>query len=231
MRTLSLCVAGLICARLLHAQLPQITPAMHLQAYIDAPSLIGELLEQQLIPVPVSEVKTLVIHDLTSDGFGEGDVLELLPQGEVHVLTGLSVSLRQRMREWTFAANREVRAPVNVTQEELRQANQPVASLLADLLAASHNNLGAGPFELALDRNQEELVLRIWDYSSDSLYSRGNLATEAGFDRRVMDVVQIVRQDTTYIVDQTLHDLLILESTVVDTVYLGGKAGEHEARP
>ncbi len=227
--TLLGCITAAVSCAL--AQLPQISPAMHLQAFIDAPSLIGELLEQQMIPVPIGEVKALVIHDLTSNGFGEGDVLELLPQGEVHVLAGLSASLRQRMREWSFAANREVRAPLDVTQEELRAANQPVAALLADLLAASHNNLGAGPFELALDRSRDELVLRIWDYESDSLFSRGNLAEDTGSSRRVMDIVQIVRQDTTYIVDQTLHDLLILESTVVDTVYVGAKAREHEAKP
>ncbi len=215
------CLAALLCFGSAQAQAPLVRPVMHLEAGIADPGVIRELLVQQLIPVDPAGVERLELHDLGGDGFGEGDVLRILPEGGIHVLRSLSAELQERMRHWEFEANRELHAPRDVSAGELRQADRAVASLLADLLEASRNNLGEGEFEMALDMGGEGLLFRVWDYTADSLYARGLPVGTVRERRRVVDVVEVLRQDTTYIVDKVLHDLLILESQVVDTVYVG----------
>jgi hypothetical protein len=177
--------------------------------------LVERILDQQLLDLAADRVDALELTDLTSDGFGEGDLLVARPGGQTQLLRPLSRELRETLAGWSFASHHEIHASAGVREEDLRRLEQPTASMLADLLAAARRHLGLSRFELALDVAEGGLTLRVWDYPGDSLYAR-----PGGEGRRVMDVVQILRQDTTYVVDRVLRDLLILESQVVDTVYL-----------
>lgn len=195
----------------------RVEAAMVLQAESRDPILIANLLEQQLIPVAPETVKGILVMDLAGDGFGEGDLLKLLPAGDSHLLRPLSEELRSTLGAWAFASHHEITASAGLRPEGLRGLDLPAAGLLADVMSAARRHLGLAEFELAVDRRGESLQLRIWDYPGDSLYHRPGMGADGG---RVVDVVQILRADTTYVVDKVLHDLLILESQVVDTVYL-----------
>jgi hypothetical protein len=198
------------------AQGPRVEARMVLHAQTSDPVFIERVLSQQVLGWDPQATQSLEIVDLGEDGFGEGDLLRALPGGQSHLLTPLDRELRETLGSWAFAANHEIHAPLSVEPEELRQSSQPTAALLADVLGAARRHLGLARFELALDAREDGLLLRVWDYPGDSLYARPG--TEGG--RRVLDVVQIMREDTTYVVDKVLRDLLILESQVVDTVYL-----------
>lgn len=195
---------------------PRVEAQMVLRARADDPLLIERLLSQQLLGVDLRSVESVELVDLGEDGFGEGDILRILPGGQVHLLRALDRELRETLAGWAFSANHEIHAPVEVDPEELRGLERPTALLLADVLGATRRNLGLARFELALDVREDGLRLRVWDYPGDSLYTRPG----GPGGRRVLDVVQILREDTTYVVDKVLRDLLILESQVVDTVFL-----------
>ncbi len=196
---------------------PRVEAQMVLRARVEDPVLIERLLSQQLLlGLDARAAEAVELVDLGGDGFGEGDLLRLLPGGQGHLLRPLDRELRETLASWSFAAHHEIHAPADVQPEELRQLAQPTAVLLADLLGATRRNLGISRFELALDVREDGLLMRVWDYPGDSLFARPGGAG----GRRVLDVVQIVREDTTYVVDKVLRDLLILESQVVDTVYL-----------
>jgi len=197
------------------AQAPRVTAAMHLEARVVERAAIEELCAQQLLPVDPAGVTALTLVDLGGDGFGDGDLLRLEPGGATSLLRPLSPALRARLPGWAFGANQELAAPADVDVAALRASGRPVAGLLADLVEASRRNLGGAPVELALEAGSGGLLLRVWDYEGDSLFRRPGFGGE-----RVRDVAQILREDTTYIVDKVLHDLLIIESTVVDTVWV-----------
>lgn len=216
MRFTALTLAGLCAGTIaLRAQAPIVSAGMHLEARVVDRGAIEELCEQQLLPVDPGAVVAMRLIDLEGDGFGEGDLLRLEPGGESLLLRELSPELRARLQGWGFSANQELSAPVDVDPARLRATGRPVAGLLADLLEASRRNLGSSQVELALDAGPEGLRLRVWDFEGDSLFHRPGSSGE-----RVRDVAQIMRQDTTFIVDKVLHDLLIIESTVVDTVWV-----------
>jgi hypothetical protein len=197
------------------AQAPRITAAMHLEARVAERAVIEELCSQQLLAVDPAAVQALVLIDLDGDGFGDGDLLRLEPGGETLPLRPLSPALRARLQGWGFSANQELAAPLDISPQVLRDSGRPVAGLLADLLEATRRHLGRGAVELALDARPEGLLLRVWDFEGDSLFRRAGVGGE-----RILDVAQILREDTTFIVDRVLRDLLIIESSVVDTVWL-----------
>ena len=208
-------IALLALSALLRAQAPSVSAGMHLEARVTDRATVEELCAQQLLPIDPGAVQALVLMDLAGDGFGEGDLLRVEPGGATHLLRPLGADLRARMQGWSFSANQELAAPFDVDPGALRATGRPVAGLLADLLEASRRNLGSSDVELALDAGPDGLRLRVWDFEGDSLFRRPG----SGGDR-VRDVAQILREDTTFIVDKVLHDLLIIESTVVDTVWL-----------
>lgn len=214
MRTCAI-LSLLALAAALRAQAPAVTAGMHLEARVVDRATIEELCSQQLLPVDPGAVQALRLLDLAGDGFGEGDLLQVEPGGATHLLRPLGAELRARMQGWSFSANQELAAPFDVDPKALRASGQPVAGLLADLIEASRRNLGSSDVELALDASPDGLRLRVWDFQGDSLFRRPGFGGE-----RVRDVAQILREDTTYVVDKVLHDLLIIESTVVDTVWV-----------
>jgi len=195
---------------------PRVEAAMVLRARTDDPLLVERLIAQQVLGWDPAGVEELELFDLQGDGFGDGDLLRGQPGGRSHVLRPLDRELRETLAGWAFAANHEVFAPPGVQADELAGLGNPTALLLGDLLGAARRHLGLSTFELALDARPDGLQLRVWDYPGDSLYARPG----QGGGRRVRDVVQLVRQDTTYVVDRVLRDLLILESRVVDTLYV-----------
>ena len=195
---------------------PRVEAAMVLRARSADPLLVERLLSQQVLGWDPATVEELELLDLDGDGFGEGDLLRAWPGGRSHLLRPLDRELRESLAGWAFSANREVHAPAGVQADELTALGNPTALLLGDLLGAARRHLGLSTFELALDARPDGMLLRVWDYPGDSLYVRPG----QGGGRRVRDVVQLVRQDTTYVVDRVLRDLLILESRVVDTLYV-----------
>jgi hypothetical protein len=208
-------LAGLLVAAALNAQEEtRIAASMCLVAENSDQDLIRQLLDQQLIVA--SNVERIRITDIASDGFGEGDLLQLFPGGESHLLRQLSGDMQVLLAGWAFASNHEVLAPVDVTAAELRSLDLPAAELLGDVMQAARKHLGLAAFEMAVDYGPQGLQLRIWDYPGDSLYHRPGFDSAGG---RLVDVVQILRSDTTYVVDKVLRDLIIIESRVEDTVY------------
>jgi hypothetical protein len=209
----------ILVSQMLFAQAPIVQPEMHMVARLEPSDLTRELLSQQFIAY--ESLEYVELFDLTGDGFGEGDVIIVQPGRSSHILRSLSAGLRQDLKQWGFAAHRELRAPVDVSPAELRETGHSITAMLADILEVSRSNMGNGKFEMALDADEEGILFRVWDYYPDSLYQRPdqNLAYNRSAGR-IVDIVEIFHQDTTYIVDSILHDLLIIESQVVDTVYI-----------
>lgn len=186
-------------------------------------SLIHTILGEQLIdPAKVEKIK---IIDVTNNGFGENDLITLLPQQTIYPLKGISDSLAQLMSGWKIERNKYIDQEVETEPDfsQYEQTQKPIFAIMGALLRALDRNYKALPIKINFQRDRRKMRFTMWGYLEDSLrYSPLEASYLTGSAQRY-DLLYSVQNDTLILADTTLYDLIYIYKTLADTVFLPGE--------
>ncbi|MDZ7266876.1 MAG: hypothetical protein ONB48_06135 [candidate division KSB1 bacterium] len=194
-------------------------------ATITEPGLIDFFLMEFLITDnPVTKME---IIDATANGFGVEDIVKCYPSERIYVPTP-SDTAQKVMNAWHFAANFQVvtqNSPAEIFEGTRTDAAQN--AILAGLLRGLERNYQDWPIKLYFERDQQTATFEIWGYNP--LMLKYKPAPPVIPDTvTAYDVVHVLRQDTLIVADTTLFDVLLIQRTVSDTVFVGiEESGSH----
>lgn|GEM_PF-1422264 len=118
-----------------------------------------------------NEISKLKIIDLTSNGFGNGDLILTLPGNEVYYIDQATERVRKEMNGWKFQANCTFVYEHRITPEmmERRRDRRAEHSILAALLRGLNKNYKDIPIKLWLERDSTYSDFEIWGYNIDKM--------------------------------------------------------------
>lgn len=195
---------------------------------------IRELLSGLILPDDPSEVERIEVIDITNNGFGPDDMLVVHPSMNMYIIEQPDPDIAEIMRSWNFEeqqrdASNELSADyfypdgadtldLNLISEE-QMVDLVQNSILSDLLESLNRNYNAMPISLRLERDQEGFTFQMWDYQREAFsFSPRPPATPDSIG--VHDMMYVLYNDSTIVADTTYYDLMYINRTVENTIYL-----------
>ena len=219
---------------------PEVTQIFRPIAEIVDPASIETLLFEFLLAEDADEVERIEIIDITNNGFGPDDVLVVYPSTNVYTLDQPGPDVAEIMRGWSFEEQR--RDGVNLSpdyfypayadtlppdQIEETQIELVQNALIADIKESLNRNYDAMPFSLRLERDNEGFTFQMWNYNRDAFsYTPRPPGTPDSV--AVNDLMYVMYSDSTVVADTTYYDLIFLNQTIEDIVYLPGREPDVE---
>jgi hypothetical protein len=171
-------------------------------------------------------IDSMLVIDITGNGFDEKDVLEVYPSKRIINLSE-SVKALDLMREWKRTGFIELAGSRNTRgQIEVKDSRNPVAQEffrgMVRLVEQTYKYEGR---KLSLffefDDKKGVAALQIWGFGD----RREMQEKPKSIDQFAHDLLFFTRTDTVY-VDKPVYDVIYIEQTVTDTVYVTKGGGE-----
>lgn len=167
---------------------------------IENPKYISFFTEDFMIPE--ENVEWLKIYDLTSDGFGTGDLARTYPGGKIYIISA-SPKAQEVMNKWSFGGNIKFTAESYNSPDLFEQVPDSVKAMggiFASLLRGLRRNYKGLPIKLYLEQDNNVTAIEMWGYNPQMMsYEPPPVA-------KVM-------------VEKPAMKLIYLEKTIVDSVY------------
>lgn len=172
------------------------------------------------------KIDSMLVIDITGNGFDEKDVLEVYPSKRIINLSESAAAL-DLMRDWKRTGFIELTGARNRRgQIEVKDKENPVAQEffrgMVRLLEQTYRYEGR---KLSLffefDDTKGVAALQIWGYGS----KREMQEQPKSINQFAHDLLFFTRTDTVY-VDKPVYDVIYIEQTVTDTVYVMKGGGE-----
>ncbi|MBD3168287.1 MAG: hypothetical protein GF307_02310 [candidate division Zixibacteria bacterium] len=204
---------------------PSVVPHKVDKAVITDKVLIREIAAEMYITVDIETVEKMEIIDITGDGFGKNDIAKVFPSERFFQLSEISDELEEEMGSWKREAAGGVvfeNLPADEFREIYNGRKLPQYLLLANIGYALEQIYGDSlPIELYYSKDTTGIIFHYWGYVEDSLVyrpgKRGDVARTTAYD-----LMYVLKNDTTVVVDTTMYDIMFIYKTLTDTVYLPG---------
>jgi len=138
--------------------------------------VMEEILRDLLILTP-TELTSIQMVDITSNGFGPDDLLILNPTLEVHYIGDyIPPSLRTLISEWTFDADYQTNVIREVTDDKLLNAHleeDAAATIAASCMNAIDTHYIGDDMNILLARNDGTVKVELWGYQPEYLLYGG----------------------------------------------------------
>lgn len=217
---------------------PEVTQIFRPIAVIDDPSSIEILLDAYFITTNPAEVEKLEIIDVTNNGFGPDDIMVVYPSLDVYYLEGAPPEVEEIMRGWSFEDRRrdsdnlpaDYFYPAHADTLERWEIDESEIelvenSLIADLLQSLNRNYNTDPISILFQRDSEGFTFQMWRYDENAFrFTPRPPATPDSI--AVHDLMYVLYSDSTIVADTTYYDLIYLNRTIENVVYLPGREGE-----
>ena len=195
---------------------------------------IQELLDALLLPDDPVDVERIEVIDITNNGFGPDDMLVIHPSMNMYIIEQPDPDIAEIMRSWNFEeqqrdASNELSADYFypegadtldldlISEEQMMDLVQN--SILSDLLESLNRNYDALPISLRLERDQQGFTFQMWDYEREAFsFTPRPPATPDSIG--VHDMMYVLYSDSTIVADTTYYDLMYINRTVENTIYL-----------
>lgn len=194
---------------------------------------IEELLGALILSDDPSEVERIEVIDITNNGFGPDDMIVVHPSLNMYIIDQPDPDIAEIMRSWNFEEQR--RDALNLSADDfypewadtvdldLISDEQMIGivqnSIISDLLESLNRNYNAMPISLRLDRDEEGFTFQMWDYQREA-FSFSPRPPAAPDSIGVYDMMYILYSDSTIVADTTYYDLMYINRTVENTIYL-----------
>ncbi|MBN1351373.1 hypothetical protein JXJ21_18290 [candidate division KSB1 bacterium] len=182
-------------------------------------NLISYILDQCLIPE--TSVDMLEIFDINENGFGENDVIKVVPSNKMYFIERVSEDVQNLMDNWEFQANFQITGrnePPSVYDS--LKTDKAATSIFSTLLRGINRNYHDWPIKIKLERDSVGVTFEMWGYNEYKLET-GNPEPFMPDSVVSYDVLHVFHDDTLINVDTKLYDFLYIYSETVDTVFVG----------
>ena len=213
----------------------EVTQIFRPVAVIEDPASIELILEAYILTVDASEVEKIEIIDITNNGFGNDDFLVVYPSLEVFELINTPPEIEELMRAWSFAELR--RTGLNLDPDyfyphhadtleswQLEETDMQLvqSSLISDILLSLNRNYNELPFSLRLERDEDGFTFQMWNFNENAFrFTPRPPATPDSV--AVHDLMYVLYSDSTIVADTTYYDLIYVNRTIEDIIYLPGR--------
>jgi len=217
----------------------EVTQIFRPVAVIEDPASIELILDAYLLIVDASEVEKIEIIDITNNGFGNDDFLIVYPSLEVFELIDTPPEVEEIMRGWSF--DEQQRDGLNLDPDyfyphhadtleswELEETDMELvqSSLISDILLSLNRNYNELPFSLRLERDEDGFTFQMWNFDEDAFrFTPRPPATPDSI--AVHDMMYVFYSDSTIVADTTYYDLIYMNRTIEDVIYLPGNEERH----
>lgn len=222
-------------------QEPEVNQIFRPIAEITDPNSIEMLLFEFIVTEEADDVERIEIIDITNNGFGPDDVMVVYPSTNVYTLDQPGSEVAEIMRNWSFEEQRrdglnlspdyfypEEADSVDISELEASEMEIVQNAMIADVLETLNRNYRDMPISLRLERDEEGFTFQMWNYNRDAFsFSPRPPATPDSI--AIHDLMYVHYSDSTIVADTTLYDLIYINHTIEDIVYIPGK--KDEVRP
>jgi len=197
--------------------------------------IIDMILYDFFIPADLEDITKVEVIDITGNGYGNNDVLIVYPMETIYAIEGPSPELVEIMRSWSFDEFRRdaenlpadefypIRADSlvknNLLIPEEERVNVAQAAVLSDLIASLDRNYQDDDINIRFQRDETGLTFQFWNFNNEALAFTPRPPAVSD-TVNVFDLMQITVFDSTIVADTTFYDMLMIHSTVEETVYL-----------
>ncbi|HEY3296523.1 MAG TPA: hypothetical protein VGL38_13925 [bacterium] len=198
-----------------------VRPTMAYSATITDPALIKQLLQQQSITQDGS-TDSVEIIDAMANGFGENDLLVLYPSKQVFSLMTVEEPLKTMMENWHYNLQQRT-TPFTRSADLSQQArteHSPFAGLLSFIVRGLEAYYNGTVIEGTFRRDENTAYIALWNFAPDSFKYRDLSGTGMADTLHYYDLLQIVKQDTAFVTDSTMYDVIYVYKTYRDTVFI-----------
>lgn len=190
---------------------------------------IDELLNELFIipEIPVDSIDRVEVIDITRNGYGPDDVLVVYPSQETFkldpdIITG---RVQQMMNQWALESDFQYdggNAPAEVFRPDSAEADAAQLGIMADVIETVNRNYDGGPISLLFERDGDAFTMQMWDYNPMAMQYAPR---PAGPPDTVLtrDLLYVIRSDSV------LYDVMYINRTVEETVYIPEGAPTSEA--
>lgn len=220
---------------------PDVTQTFRPIAEITDPGSVETLIDAYLLTDDPAEVEMIEIIDVTNNGFGTDDIMVVYPSLNVYSLENSPGSeIEEIMRGWSFSDQRrdnlnrpaDTFYPAYADTLESWQLDEPQIvlvqnSLIADLLESLNRNYLADPISIRFERDDEGFTFQMWGYEENAFqFTPRPPATPDSI--AVHDLMYVLYSDSTIVADTTYYDLIFVNRTIEDIIYMPGKEGQFQ---
>jgi hypothetical protein len=185
-------------------------------ATIKDPETIQFFVEQYFITE--DKIDSMQVVDIVGDGFNERDVLEVYPSKQLYNLSESDTALAV-MRNWQRSGFIEVVAQKNKRGDFEAESQYPGATaIFAGLIRMVQGTYVGKKLNLIFEYDDTDGVaaLEIWGFREEEL-----LKPKKPLEQFANDLLFYIRTDTV-VVEKPVYDVIYIEQTVTDTVYVKG---------
>jgi hypothetical protein len=147
----------------------------------------------------------------------------LYPSKHVFSLMTVEEPLKTMMENWHYNLQQRT-TPFTRSSDLAQQARSeksPFAGLLSYIIRGLENYYNGSVVEGTFRRDENTSYIALWNFAPDSFrYKEANGAAGSSDTLHYYDLLQIVKQDTTFVADSTVYDVIYVYKTVRDTVYI-----------
>lgn len=181
-----------------------------------------------------TSVIMMQLFDINNNGFGERDIIQVLPSNKMYFLETVSEDVQNIMDNWEFQANFQItgRNEPPAVYDSLK-TDKAATSIFSTLLRGINRNYHDWPLKLTFERDSSGVTFEMWGFNKEKLET-GNPEPFMPDSVVSFDILHIFHDDTLINVDTTLYDFLYIYSQSVDTVYVGKRPknlGELKNKP
>ncbi len=135
-------------------------------------AVMNEILTDLIIPIP-SELTSIQMVDITSNGYGPDDLLIINPTLDVHYIGDfIPPSLRSMIAQWDLEVDFRYDVIREVTSQDLITAHMeedPGATIAGICINAIDTHYSADNMNILLKRNASSVRVELWGYDPSAL--------------------------------------------------------------
>lgn len=211
---------------------PEVSQIFRNIAEITDPASIQIILDDFLLPENVDEIERLEVIDVSNIGFGSNDVLVVYPSQNVYLIDQPTPQLAEIMRGWSiqeqrrdaenlgsqyfYPAHADTLERWEIDESEIELVQN---SLISDLLLSLERNYNDMPISLRFERDYETFTFQMWNYNEDA-FEFSPRPPGVADSIAVNDFLYVLYSDSTVIADTTMYDVIYINKTVEETIYL-----------
>ncbi|MBU0508808.1 hypothetical protein KKH27_08240 [bacterium] len=185
---------------------------------------IHDFIQQQALPIG-ERVDSLEFLDLDARGFSENDFVVVYPTRETFPLVEIGEQTRAYMEQWQTANPWQVTAPRMSSSQLFEMAGRPeVRSALMGMLGFVLRGLEVfyegTNVEGRFRQDSNTVYIELWNFDPALFQYRDLEGTGMSDTITSYDLLQVVRDDTLFLTDSTLFDVIYVYKTFRDTVFI-----------
>jgi hypothetical protein len=207
---------------------------MHKHVILRDPEVIRTFLDEfkhKLDGLDPATVEAVEYVETMGDGYSINDIFTLVPSGKQYPVTFLPDKLKRQMESWSDPTGLETqRFPLSDDGFSHLEAenNSGENCLKLRLLAALSKSYDGKQIGVHMTLGEDGYAIQLWDVNEANIIPpEGGCLDAVGGGGRRLDLLVTQSEDTVWVPDTVMVDLLYIVQSQVDSIFTGRGSGRN----